>query len=61
MWEEIFYKIEYVNTTDNKPSTALISAPPTRTVDRIREILAEIHPEWRIVGIEYSDYKPISK
>ena len=50
MKDEVYYKVTYVDSdSPDEERTTLISAP--HSIDRIREILAEIHPNWVINSI----------
>ena len=49
MGEETFYKVTFRDEPDGKQKEVIISAP--HTIDRIREILAEIHSNWEIQDI----------
>lgn len=51
-----FYTITYKDRhSPDEIRTTLISAP--HTVDRIKEILAEVHPEWDIISIILSPHR----
>ena len=49
MGEETFYKVTFRDEPGGKQKEVIISAP--HTIDRIREILAEIHSNWEIQDI----------
>ena len=49
MGEETFYKVTFRDEPDGKQKEVIISAP--HAIDRIREILAEIHSNWEIQDI----------
>lgn len=49
MGEEIFYKVTFRDEPNGELKETLISAP--HTIDRIREILTEVHRNWEIQDI----------
>ena len=54
MENETYYTVTYVD--DHFPDevrTTLISAP--HSIDRIKEILAEIHSNWKIISVILKD------
>ena len=54
MENDVYYKVTYIdNHFPDEVRTTLISAP--HSIDRIREILAEIHPNWEITSIILRD------
>jgi len=61
MWEEVFYKVKYLDKSTNASMQALISAPPSKTIERVREILSEVYPRWEIESITVTLYTPIDK
>jgi len=49
MEREAFYKVTFRDEPNGELKEALISAP--HTIDRIREILSEVHRNWEIQDI----------
>ena len=49
MWEETFYKVKYRHRMTNEEHEVLISA--SHPVERVREILTEVHANWEILDI----------
>lgn len=47
--EEVFYKVTFRDEPNGELKETLISAP--HTIDRIREILTEVHRNWEIQDI----------
>tara|TARA_B000000557_G_scaffold229254_1_gene201265 strand:- start:8428 stop:8598 length:171 start_codon:yes stop_codon:yes gene_type:complete len=56
MWNQTFYKVTFRDEVDGEQKSVIISA--SHTVDRIREILSEAHPNWQIQDIVAKEPKP---